>query len=229
MPRITSETVRQRGAAAPAAHSILRRRDFRVALAVAAAVHGAAASVAVYELRGHWRAGAGAAPRDEPCVIVAMVESTPPPAVPATPAAAFPAPEQARPAAGAAQAPPAADLAETVVPDAAPAASRPAPYEGIPSFSAGELEIRPRYPFGARMRGEEGRVRLLVNVLASGRADHVTVAETSGFPALDGAAIDAVKKARFHGVMPSSAGPGGEVLLQFRFQLVDAPPAGPSS
>jgi periplasmic protein TonB len=134
-------------------------------------------------------------------------------------AAESPAPEKARPEEVPAQAPPAA----------APVASQPAPFQGIPSFSAGELDIRPRYPFGARMRGEQGCVRLLVKVLASGRADHVSVAETSGFSALDGAAIDAVKKARFHGVMPSSAGPGGELLLRFRFQLVDAPPAGPSS
>ena len=57
--------------------------------------------------------------------------------------------------------------------------------------------IKPRYPSGARRRGEEGSVTLDVDISASGRARSVSIAESSGFAELDEAAKQAVKKARF--------------------------------
>ena len=93
--------------------------------------------------------------------------------------------------------------------------------EDVPAVWSGDLDIRPRYPMGSRRRGEEGLVRLLVRVLPSGRAEKVDVATTSGYPALDQAAVDAVKKARFP-MRDMPTGSGGEILLSFRFQLVES-------
>ena len=57
--------------------------------------------------------------------------------------------------------------------------------------------IKPRYPAGARRRGEEGAVTLDVVIDSSGRARQVVVAESSGFKELDEAAKRAVSGARF--------------------------------
>lgn len=57
--------------------------------------------------------------------------------------------------------------------------------------------IKPRYPAGARRRGEEGAVTLNVEINASGRARDVSIAKSSGFSVLDNAAKQAVSKARF--------------------------------
>ena len=58
-------------------------------------------------------------------------------------------------------------------------------------------KIKPRYPSGARRRGEEGSVTLNVEINASGRTRSVSVMESSGFAELDEAARQAVRKARF--------------------------------
>ena len=53
---------------------------------------------------------------------------------------------------------------------------------------------QPEYPPAARRAGEEGTVQLQVLVLSSGRAGEVKVARSSGFPKLDEAAINEVKR-----------------------------------
>jgi len=53
---------------------------------------------------------------------------------------------------------------------------------------------QPDYPPASRRAGEEGTVQLQVLVLASGRAGEVKVARSSGFPKLDEAAINEVKR-----------------------------------
>ena len=58
-------------------------------------------------------------------------------------------------------------------------------------------DIQPRYPSGARRRGEEGAVTLDVTIGATGRTRSVVVAESSGHPELDDAARRAVRDARF--------------------------------
>ncbi|TFH15050.1 MAG: TonB family protein, partial [Lentisphaerales bacterium] len=58
-------------------------------------------------------------------------------------------------------------------------------------------EIRVRYPVGSKKRGEEGSVRLRVQVDARGRATLVEVVESSGFSALDRAAVHAAEAARY--------------------------------
>jgi len=53
---------------------------------------------------------------------------------------------------------------------------------------------QPEYPPASRRAGEEGTVQLQVMVLDSGRAGEVKVARSSGFPKLDEAAINEVKR-----------------------------------
>ncbi len=57
--------------------------------------------------------------------------------------------------------------------------------------------IKPRYPTGARRRGEEGSVTLDVAINASGRVRSVNITASSGFAELDEAAKQAVRTARF--------------------------------
>ncbi len=57
--------------------------------------------------------------------------------------------------------------------------------------------VTPVYPLASRRRGEEGEVRLLVGVSIDGSTASVEVVGTSGFSALDEAAILAVRRWRF--------------------------------
>lgn len=52
---------------------------------------------------------------------------------------------------------------------------------------------KPAYPERARRRGEEGTVRLKVQVLPSGSVGEIEVVSTSGYPDLDKAAVECVK------------------------------------
>jgi protein TonB len=81
--------------------------------------------------------------------------------------------------------------------------------------------IHPRYPMGSRIRGEEGPVLLRARVDIRGRPVEVEVLQSSGFFALDAAAVKAVKGAHF--VPPGAGAPPESYLaeLTIRFQLKD--------
>lgn len=55
--------------------------------------------------------------------------------------------------------------------------------------------IRPAYPYASRRRGEEGTVKLRIKVSPSGVAETVEIAESSGYRALDQAAVAAALQA----------------------------------
>ena len=57
--------------------------------------------------------------------------------------------------------------------------------------------IRPDYPKGARLRGEQGDVVIEMTVNAQGGVDKATVVASSGYAELDEAALRAVRSARF--------------------------------
>jgi protein TonB len=80
-------------------------------------------------------------------------------------------------------------------------------------------DIRPRYPLGARLRGEEGWVLLAIRVGRNGRADAVTIAESSGFHALDQAALQAALQAAYIGADGRTR--AGETEVSVRFRLED--------
>lgn len=67
-----------------------------------------------------------------------------------------------------------------------------------PRFNADYLDNpKPPYPSASRRMGEEGEVRLRVQVDTAGHARQIEVYRSSGFPRLDQAALDTVKQWRF--------------------------------
>ncbi len=80
---------------------------------------------------------------------------------------------------------------------------------------------RPRYPYAARLRGEQGRVVLRVEVDAAGAVRAVSIEASSGSRRLDRAALRAVRRWRF---APATAGGRpvpGEVLVPITFRLTE--------
>lgn len=89
---------------------------------------------------------------------------------------------------------------------APPIPSVPAAPRAVPTTAVRYvLEPEPAYPTTSRRLGETGEVRLRVEIGTDGRARHVSVHHSSGFPRLDESAVAAVRAARFapyteHGV-----------------------------
>lgn len=93
--------------------------------------------------------------------------------------------------------------------------------KGVLAAALPASEIRPYYPLGSRMRGEEGAVTLDVLVVPPGLAREVSVVESSGYPALDRAAVKAAQSARFIVAGRQQIFAESQATLVFRFQLVD--------
>lgn len=138
--------------------------------------------------------------------------SKPTPPVLATPAAPTPArvevvrADPLRPAPQPVPAPVAAPPSANPVAAPAPIASdaptpapAPAPLPVTqPRFNADYLDNpKPPYPSLSRRMGEEGEVRLRVQVDANGNAQQVELYRSSGFPRLDQTALDTVRQWRF--------------------------------
>jgi protein TonB len=109
------------------------------------------------------------------------------------------------------------------------AAAGGGPDEGVddgpraaPRYGGADLSNpRPRYPYLARRRGQEGRVLLRVEVTAAGDAAAVSLRQSSGYRLLDDAAVEAVRKWRF---APASRGGhpvAGSVDVPVSFKLTD--------
>jgi TonB family protein len=79
---------------------------------------------------------------------------------------------------------------------------------------------KPPYPEGARVRGEQGTVLILVRVRSDGTVDDVKLRKSSGTTALDEAAV---KGARVWTFVPARRGPNPieawvEVPVEFKLQ-----------
>ena len=79
--------------------------------------------------------------------------------------------------------------------------------------------IRPRYPDGARQRGEQGDVILEIRVDEDGSVGEVKVVSTSGFDELDAAAVRAVRAARFNPAKSGGASVASTARLTLTFRL----------
>jgi periplasmic protein TonB len=118
----------------------------------------------------------------------------------------------------------------TVQPTENPPAAAPSPptaeqMAAIPivpprPVSAAAGNRKPDYPAAAQRRQLEGRVVLRINVSASGIAEAVAVAASSGHPVLDQAALDAVRTWRFNPATRGGVAVPGivDVPIQFRFE-----------
>jgi protein TonB len=89
-----------------------------------------------------------------------------------------------------------------------------------PNFSAGYLSNpKPAYPALSRRLREQGLVRLRVHVTEEGRANEITLQESSGFDRLDKAALDAVRRWQFRPARRSGTPVAGWVLVPLKFEL----------
>lgn len=163
----------------------------------------------------------------------------PPPPTPPPPPPDLPPPPPAVPEMALPSPPPVEPLPEPVMPDAPitpqpitpvaksmPKPERPKPSHPVahapaalppPPSSIGEPEYlynpRPVYPYTARMAHQSGTVLLLVTLDADGNPVSVKLERTSGYSALDHAALEKVPEWRF------KPGPSPVVHVPVTFQL----------
>jgi len=79
----------------------------------------------------------------------------------------------------------------------------------------------PRYPWTARAQGHQGRVVLSVWVSPEGRADELAVLQSSGYPNLDRAAVEAVQRWRFRPARRGGVEAGSLLYVPVVFRLDD--------
>jgi protein TonB len=216
-----------------------RARGLGVALVLALLIHAAG----FFALR--W--GPLALPAREMFVRIVHVaadrsgarEAPPPPAPRVEPARPAPArrivaPAPARESVPAPKRPPAPVEAEaaTTAPSAPTAPSgdgareTPVASENAPGASAAisahpryKNNPEPEYPAAARRRGQQGTVLLTVRVDMFGRPESVAIATSSGFSALDAAAIAAVQHWEFEPGRLAGVPVPSQVEVPIRFQL----------
>ena len=84
-----------------------------------------------------------------------------------------------------------------------------------------DLGLHPMYPMGSRMRGEQGTVSVVVNFDLAAHLEDARVYASSGYPALDRAAVRAVKGVRSEKLIPLLKGGARTLRLTFRFVMLD--------
>ncbi|MFM7780499.1 MAG: energy transducer TonB, partial [Alphaproteobacteria bacterium] len=78
---------------------------------------------------------------------------------------------------------------------------------------------RPAYPEASRRRGQEGTVQLELSVDANGRVIDVRVTESSGFSALDAAAVETLREWRFRPAQRAGLPVAGSITTAVHFRL----------
>ena len=78
----------------------------------------------------------------------------------------------------------------------------------------------PQYPESSRISGEQGIVLVRAKVGTSGAVTRVSLSQSSGYPALDRAAVEAVKGWKFHPASAAGIAMTSEVAVPVRFQLL---------
>lgn len=81
---------------------------------------------------------------------------------------------------------------------------------------------RPNYPDASRRRGEQGVVRVELLIDGEGRVTNVRVVESSGFTALDNAAVEAVRDWRFRPARRGGVPVAGNITTSVHFRLETA-------
>ncbi len=81
--------------------------------------------------------------------------------------------------------------------------------------------IRPVYPRESRERGESGIVVAMAHVTADGRVARVEITRSSGYPALDRAARNALLAARFSPARRGNTAVPARVSVPFEFKLTE--------
>ena len=81
------------------------------------------------------------------------------------------------------------------------------------------IDAQTVYPLGARLRGEEGAVHILVYISVDGRIDDLEISRSSGFTALDRAAERAVRRTRFKPATRLDQPVAGQLTITIKFSL----------
>jgi len=184
------------------------------------------------------------APAPEPAPVEPVVQPTPPPVEELKPEPPKPAPPptpivvqkpvQVSPVPPTAPAPP-QPIALAKSSTSAPAANRPAGDGSLakpgPDATSTLVQVgvrakpnylkkpEPAYPAVARRRRQEGTVLLAVKVSAAGRATRVELKHSSGHPALDAAALEAVPAWEFEPARLGTLKVDSEIEVPVRFEL----------
>jgi protein TonB len=113
--------------------------------------------------------------------------------------------------------------------ESAPSAALPSASQAPAPSSHGPINVlatpryrsnpRPDYPIASKRRHEEGEVRLTVAVSAEGRPIRVSLAQSSGHPLLDQAAMDAVHTWTFEPARASGVPVASQVVVPVRYSL----------
>lgn len=113
-----------------------------------------------------------------------------------------------------------APRAAVVVPTSGNTAPAPPAPVSPPKFDAAYLHNpAPEYPFQARRLREQGTVMLRVEVSTDGGALQVLIEHTSGWPALDHAALAVVRRWRFEPAREGHTAVAAWVLVPIEFDL----------
>ncbi|NKC31884.1 energy transducer TonB [Roseomonas sp. BU-1] len=88
-----------------------------------------------------------------------------------------------------------------------------------PRQRSGRHSPPPEYPYASRLRQEQGRVILRVEIDTTGRVAGVSVATSSGHPNLDRAALEAVRRWRFEPALADGVPAFAATLVGITFQL----------
>lgn len=156
------------------------------------------------------------------------VPVTPPPPQPA------PAPEATKPSTPSVPAPAPTEASAQPVSAPSPPAPSPAPVQrgadALPSaltvdadYKAADLNNpKPLYPLTAVRQEAQGRVLLLVEVLADGRAGRVTLEKTSGHAILDASAMNTVRLWQFKPAVKDGVFYAQTIRVPIDFNLKDS-------
>jgi periplasmic protein TonB len=87
------------------------------------------------------------------------------------------------------------------------------------SLPSGGYQVKPRYPDSARRQGIEGTVSLKVRVTERGTVEEVQVEQSAGYPDLDRAAVEAVRRWRFSPARQGNQPMAIWVLIPVTFRL----------
>ncbi len=93
----------------------------------------------------------------------------------------------------------------------------------LPARPRYRVNPAPEYPIASRRRREEGIVLVKVTVEASGVPSAISLATSSGYPLLDAAALDAVRRWTFDPARAGGVTLSCLVTVPVRFSLADGP------
>jgi periplasmic protein TonB len=117
---------------------------------------------------------------------------------------------------------PVTPVAEVAVPESASAISATPSAGAVSKELKTSSRVEPIYPPASRRAGEEGTVRVKVLVDERGRPSQVQVAQSSGFPKLDEAAVTAVRKWKFQAATDGTRPVQAWTQVAVTFKLTNA-------